>query len=289
MNSKAVLVVLNYNDSDTAIKLADKVKDYDCLNRVILVDNCSPDDSYGRLSDRYKSEDKIDVIKSPSNNGYASGNNYGIKYAEKEVNPDYIFIGNPDIDVEENTLKSMITCMENHKDYGVIAPIVEEGYNVWNLPGFIGMIESLFLVWFNLDKRAIKKRLLKSENEIENAGVVEGSFFLIRREDYDAIDGLDERTFLYSEEIILAKRLEAINKKVGVMPSERYHHYHSVSIRKAYKSSKRKAFPNFYKSFRIYNKYYLHTNALQDVIFKICYGLAYLERGLYDVIKNIRK
>lgn len=289
MNSKAVLVILNYNDANTAIKLADKVKDYDCLERIILVDNCSPDDSFERLSDRYENVGKVDVIKSPSNKGYASGNNFGIKYAEKEVNPDYLFIGNPDIDVEENTIKSMIDCMENHRDYGVVAPIVEEGYNVWNLPGFIGMIESLFLVWFNLDKRAIKKRLLKSSNEIENAGVVEGSFFLIRREDYDAIEGLDERTFLYSEEIILAKRLEAINKKVGVMPSERYHHYHSVSIKKAYKSSKRKAFPNFYKSFRIYNKYYLHTNVFQDVIFRISYGLAYLERGLYDVIKNIRK
>ena len=283
MDCTAVMVILNYNDGRVTRKLTDTVKDYECLDRVIVVDNCSTDDSYEYLHTAFR-KSEVDVIKTPANDGYAVGNNFGIRYAINHYNPKYIFVANPDIAVGESTIRNMIHLMYDNPEYGVLAPIVNQGYNVWNLPGFIGMIESLFLVWFNLDKKKIKDKLLKSTENIEPVGVVEGSFFLIRTEDYVSIDGLDERTFLYAEEIILAKRLEKIGKKIGVLPCERYDHLHSASIKKAYKSSKRKAFPNFYRSFCIYNKYYLNTNAFQNGIFSVCYGLAYFERFIYDVV-----
>ena len=285
--SKTVMVILNYNDADTVMTLTDTVKSYDSLEAVVVVDNCSPDGSYHRLKEHYSaSSDRVHVIQASDNKGYATGNNFGVRYAEEQFHPDWIFIANPDIAVTEETLQEMVRIMEKHPQYGVLAPIVEEGYNVWNLPGFMGMVESLFLIWFNLHKRAIKKDLLKKTEEVTTVGVVEGSFFLIRRKDYDGIQGLDERTFLYAEEIILARRLEKIGQKIGICPRLRYHHYHSVSIKKAYRASKRRAFPNFYKSFRIYNQYYLHTNVVQDVIFRTMYGLAYAERFLYDCVKR---
>ncbi len=285
MSYKAVMVILNYNDKKVTQKLAQAVVDYSCLERVIIVDNCSTDDSYEYLRRVFDSP-TVDVIKTNKNGGYAKGNNFGIKYAITHYNPDCIFVANPDIFVEEKTLQNIMGVMEVRDEYGVLAPIVNDGLNVWNLPGFTGMIESLFLVWFNLDKKRIKERLLKSTKHVEAVGVVEGSFFCIRREDYEAIGGFDERTFLYAEEIILSKRLQSINKKVGVLTGERYDHLHSTSIKKAYNSSKCKAFPNFYKSFRVYNKNYLKTGPIKDTVFFICYKLAYLERFIYDCIKS---
>jgi GT2 family glycosyltransferase len=284
MKCTSVLVILNYNDMKTAEKLARTVKDYECPDRVVVVDNASVDGSFDHLKSAFN-KTEVDVLETPVNGGYASGNNFGIKYAIQHYSPEYIFVANPDIAVSEDTMRKMIACLKEHTEYGVAAPIVNQGFNVWRLPSFIGMIESLFLIWFNLDKKRIKNKLTVSRNEIEDAGVVEGSFFLIRTEDYEAIDGLDERTFLYAEEIILARRLKDIGKKVGVMPALRYDHLHSQSIKKEYRASKRRAFPNFYNSFRIYNKYYLKTNILQDGIFAVCYGLAYIERFIYDVVK----
>lgn len=287
MDYTAVMVILNYNDSKTVEKLTAAVMDYECLDRVIVVDNCSPDASYEKLKEAFR-KSEVDVISAPINGGYASGNNYGIRYAIEHYHPTYVFVANPDIAVKESVLKNMLRDMENHPSYGVMAPIVNQGYNVWRLPGFIGMIESLFLVWFTLDKKRIKKKLLASEHSIVDAGVVEGSFFVIRTEDYLAIDGFDERTFLYAEEIILARRLQKIGKKVGVLTRERYDHLHSASIKKEYNSSKRKAFPNFYRSFYVYNKYYLNTNPVQDLIFYLFYGLAYFERYIYDMCNKLR-
>lgn len=287
MAVRAVMVILNYNDRKTTEKLTGTVMDYECPDRVVVVDNCSSDGSYDELKNRF-AKSMVDVIKAPVNGGYASGNNYGIRYAIEHYHPEYIFVANPDIAVSETVLKNMLRCMDDNPDYGVMAPLVNQGFNVWRLPGFMGMIESLFLIWFNLDKKHIKKKLMTSGLDIADRVVVEGSFFVIRTEDYLAIDGFDERTFLYAEEIILARRLKKAGRKVGVLTKERYDHLHSASIKKEYNASKRKAFPNFYKSFRIYNKYYLNTNPLQDGIFRICYLLAYLERFIYDVINKIR-
>ncbi len=283
MSYKAVIVILNYNDKKVTEKLVRTVLDYLCIERVVVVDNASADDSFAYLKNAFN-RTEIDVIRTRKNGGYAKGNNFGIKYAIEHYKPDCIFVANPDVYVSEETCKNLIEAMECYLDYGILAPVVNQGYNVWKLPGFLGMVESLFLVWFNLDKRSIKKKLLASRKSVEAVGVVEGSFFCIRTKDYVNCGGFDERTFLYAEEIIISKRMAAIGKRVGVMTKESYEHLHSTSIKKEYNSSKRKAFPNFYKSFKVYNKNYLKTGPIRDTIFFVCYKIAYFERFIYDLI-----
>lgn len=282
---KSIFVILNYNDADTAAKLVNTVADYTCLEQIIVVDNCSSDDSFAALS-KLENE-KISVIQASENGGYAKGNHFGISYGIEHFNPDCIFVANPDVSVKEECLLSIMGAMKTHPQYGVISAIVNQGYNVWNLPGFLGMLESLFLIWFNLDKRNIKSKLMTSRNTLEKVGVVEGSFFGIRREAYEKCGGFDLRTFLYVEENILAKRMKEAGFDEGVLTSMRYDHFHSVSIKKQYKSRKAKAFPLFYDSMQLYNHEYLHINAVQDVIFKFCFKLAHFERMIYDFVKSV--
>ena len=174
MNYKAVIVILNYNDKKVTEKLARQLLEYFCLERIVIVDNSSTDDSFEYLKNAFH-RTELDVIKTRKNGGYAKGNNFGIKYAIEHYKPDCIFVANPDISVSEETIINLMETMECYLDFGILAPIVNQGYNVWKLPGFIGMIESLFLVWFNLHKRSIKKKLLKSRQSVEAVGVVEGS------------------------------------------------------------------------------------------------------------------
>ena len=282
---KTVLIILNYNDYETTSKLVNQVKNYSFPDHIVVVDNMSSDDSFMQLK-KMEDTEKITVIQAPTNGGYAKGNNYGARYAIKQFDPEFIFIANPDVSVSEDTFVKLADALSNNANIGVIAPIVNQGANVWRLPGFIGMIESLFLVWFNLDKRLIKNKLIKSQNDVEKIGVVEGSFFCISREAYDSIDGLDENTFLYVEENILSKRLKNEGFSEAVLTKERYDHFHSVSIKKKYKSSKAKAFHNFYDSMTYYNKQYLKTGIVRNLIFDVCYFLAYVERVIYDLIKR---
>ena len=85
------IILLNYNDYKTVIEYINLIKNYNAIDRIVIVDNCSPDGSYEILK-KYES-DKISVIQTDKNKGYAYGNNYGIHYLEKNGEKyDYITI-----------------------------------------------------------------------------------------------------------------------------------------------------------------------------------------------------
>lgn len=282
---KNALIVLNYKDSDTTLKFIEMASAVSFIEKIIVVDNNSCDGSLERLS--VAISDRVDVINSGKNGGYAFGNNYGCRYAIDKYAPDVLFISNPDVSFKNETVEAMQTVLEKDKSIGVVAPIVNKGYNVWNLPGFGGLLESILLVTHNIHKRTIKKRLLVSTKSPVNVGVVEGSFWAMRTENFKNIGGLDERTFLYYEENILAKRLNSNNLKVCVLTDQRYDHYHSVSIKKRY-GGKTRAFKNFHPSMLLYLNEYLGSNPLKRAIFEITFGLGYTERFIYDLINYIR-
>ncbi len=283
--SETALIILNYNDAETTEKLIRLVRDYAALNHIVVVDNQSTDDSYLRLK-AYASE-KVEVIQAEANKGYAAGNNAGARYALKKYHPEYLLIANPDVEFGEQVVEKLVQALQSSESGAVAAPIVNQGYNVWRLPGYLGIIEALFLIWFNLDKRSQKKKLI-AKGGVQPVGVVEGSFFCIKASVFEQIGGLDERTFLYCEENILAKRVNLIGKQVLALADERYDHFHSQSIKKRYRS-KAKAFHHFYPSFDLYNREYLHTGPVRNGLFRLCFGLAYVERVIYDAVMRLKR
>lgn len=281
-----VLVVLNYNDAETTLEFVEMAKKCETIDRIVITDNCSTDDSYSKLCS-LKSI-MVDVIKTEKNGGYAYGNNFGCQYAIKKYSPNVLFISNPDVEFQDETLIKMEKVLGDNKNIGVVAPIVNQGYNVWNLPDFWGVIESIFLLWFNLDKKKIKKKLLNSDKEYEEIGVVEGSFFAISSDAYERVRGFDEKTFLYCEEIILARKLQSRGMKEVVLPKCRYNHYHSVSIKKHY-GGKVRAFKNFHKSMLVYLQDYLKIGRIEKIIFEVSFALGYVERFVYDLYKKVKR
>jgi GT2 family glycosyltransferase len=278
------LVVLNYNDEQTTSSFIKMASACDSICRIVVVDNCSTDDSLEKL--KSFSNNKIDVIKSERNGGYAYGNNFGCNYAIKKYNPKVIFVSNPDVKFSNSVIDRMQNELMKDEKIGVIAPIVNQGYNIWNLPNFIGVIESLFLIWHNIHKRSIKRKLLKSDKTVEYVGVVEGSFWCVKKDAFIKSGGLDERTFLYYEENIFSRRIRECGYSVAVLPKERYDHFHSVSIKKKF-GGKTKAFKFFHTGMKLYMKDYLKCNLFQELVFDLCFALGYVERFLYDVIKRI--
>ena len=47
---KTGIVILNYNDYENTIKMIEQIKDYRCLNKIIIVDNCSTDESVSKIT-----------------------------------------------------------------------------------------------------------------------------------------------------------------------------------------------------------------------------------------------
>ena len=66
---KLAMVIINYNDYDTTKKLIDNIKNYKVLDKIIIVDNASTDNSYNKL--KKLTNEKIVLIRTDDNKGYA--------------------------------------------------------------------------------------------------------------------------------------------------------------------------------------------------------------------------
>ncbi|HIS90270.1 MAG TPA: glycosyltransferase, partial [Candidatus Faecisoma merdavium] len=106
MGSRCYCMILNYNDSETVIKLVNEIKNFLIFDKIIVVDNCSNDNSMKNLI-KIKNP-IIDIIQTDFNGGYGYGNNYGIKYIQKKYGDGYILISNPDVIFTEEMVENLL-------------------------------------------------------------------------------------------------------------------------------------------------------------------------------------
>lgn len=132
-NNKTNIVILNYNNAEDTIDCIKSILKIDNENIcIVLIDNASTNDSVSFLNDWFISKNikigkvsymsdldtfdvedrlysKINFIRVDSNNGYAAGNNIGIKYVvQNALEEDYIWILNNDTIINNDTLKNLI-------------------------------------------------------------------------------------------------------------------------------------------------------------------------------------
>ena len=101
---KTAIIILNYNSEDDTIRFVNEIKEFNVLDKIIVVDNLSPNGDFERL--KVLESEKVDVIQSERNGGYSYGNNYGIKHMEKLGEQfDCVIISNPDIRITEDAIK----------------------------------------------------------------------------------------------------------------------------------------------------------------------------------------
>ncbi len=290
---KCGIVILNYNDFNMTSNLLEMIKEYDSLDKIIVVDNHSTDGSYEKILE-YKS-DKIEVLRALSNGGYSKGNNIGIKYVLNNTDIDIIGIANSDVEFKRAFIERIKKQFEERDDYAIISglQISPEG-NVANHPFWPEYTTKQYfrmkLLSFHLVKHFLKPkwyqnylmRKLGCENSFFRVGAVEGSLFFIRRKDIELTGLLDENIFIYYEEDILAKKIKSIGRKIGVDSSACYIHYGAGTTQKVF-SSKTKINHKFYSSVYFFNKYQSDNKMLQILNFLICEFLRVEEMILLSI------
>lgn len=265
---KIGLVIVNYNDAKTTIRLLKQLKGFQNIDSIIVVDNNSTDDSYNQLKEQEKGN--VSIIKTSENKGYASGMNAGAKYLIEKIGKCNIIFSNSDIIIKNakdlNTLSSDI-----NREVAVASPVIEEHGNLnrgWKKTTAI--TESLLNLPY-ISRYFKKKKLYYKEEYYKHdksyVDVVSGCFFMVDSEVLEQVNYFDENTFLYYEELIFAKKLEEAGKKLIVDNRVKVIHDHSVTIDKNIKRI------NKYKilkaSQRYYVKNYLKGNLLEMALLYI--------------------
>lgn len=234
---KVWIIVLNYQSYEDTIKYVEclKKQKYIDLN-ILIVDNCSKNESYESLYNKYKSVNNIEVIKSERNGGYAYGNNFGLHYL-KSNHFDYLIISNNDIIIEDSFLISKMIEEYSKLDLpAFVAPLMFVNGNLsvfsaWKMPSFcIDIIGSLRILEFLLGNKTIYE--IKMDNTSMVVDCLPGSFFLSKKNVIYDLNLMDEKTFLYGEEVILAKKVKDMGLKNYLLKSLKYEHLTSKTISK---------------------------------------------------------
>lgn len=284
------IVILNYNDAASTMKLVDSIIGYESLGHIVVVDNCSTDDSLKHLSRQYLDNNKVSVISSGKNGGYSYGNNFGAKYLMDKFSTQVIFIANPDVLFDERLIKSIVKQFEASKEYGVLTGVmVRPDGNVDSAPyrKLYSYAHDLGDCFLTVRRLVYEKRRYEVDYSVPvmDVEVIQGSFFAITAKAFKKINGLDENIFLYYEELILAKKLKNAGYKSGLLTTEKYLHNHSISIRRSMKNIR--IWKAVLKSKYYYQKEYNDANKAEMLLLHVCGAFSVFEKFIIEVFRKM--
>ncbi|MDM8261386.1 glycosyltransferase family 2 protein [Limosilactobacillus vaginalis] len=229
--------ILNYNDADHVVRLVKKIIDYKLIDNILIVDNCSTDNSYSLLKKVFFNNIKVKVIKTLSNRGYGVGNNFGVNYAFNYLKSDYVLLSNPDVFFTENVIKSLIDAMLNDSNNGICAPtqkikgkVIKE--RAWKIPTKFQYVFGETRLAKLIGSTSLYKSSYFSSSR-SGVDCVPGALLLLNVRKFLDIGGYDERMFLYCEETTIGFKMKKRGYSTILLNNEFYDHIQSTSINKS--------------------------------------------------------
>jgi GT2 family glycosyltransferase len=216
------IIIVNWN---TCRMLAD------CLNaamaavanlsfEIIVVDNASTDGSQELVQRQFPN---VHLIANTTNVGFAKANNQALRCSRGR----YVLLLNSDAFVDKNTIEEMIVFMDQHPEAGIAGCKLR--YPNGRLQPSCMTFPTLFTelcIAIGLNKLFPKSRLFgrtfMTYWEYDGTCEVEaimGAFMLVRAAAIDEVGFLDERYFMYSEEIDWCYRFRQQGWKIYYYPA----------------------------------------------------------------------
>ncbi|MDQ3008195.1 MAG: glycosyltransferase family 2 protein [bacterium] len=203
---------------------------------VVIVDNASmkPFDLPQKFTPKM-----FEVVRSESNLGFTGGNNLGISYALEKYNSDYVLLLNSDTTVEPNFLQQLYKASQASPHQGVICPAIyfskgreffgpsytaEEKGNVFWYAG--GSIDWQNVLCFHRGVDEVDRNHVNLQTKSDFAT---GCCMLIKREVLEKIGLLDERFFLYLEDVDFSVRAMKHGYEIGFAPESKIWHKNAGS------------------------------------------------------------
>lgn len=215
IKERLAIIVLTYNSTEDCRKCIGQLKLQQGITiDIIVVDNCSHDEERKKIEQICMQED-VAFIPNSENRGYAAGNNIGLRYVAKQGYR-YAAICNPDMEFPyHDCLKKCLDKMVEDDSIAILAPdiVMSDGITHQNpqLDGkdnFWTILLGPYYLFMGILRHNLPQNYAEDDWETSRyCKKVVGCFFLIRMLFLERINFMDEGTFLYCEEPILARQV----------------------------------------------------------------------------------
>lgn len=229
------IVIVSWNTKDILDDCLESVyrETKDIEFETIVVDNASEDGSAEMVREKYP---QVKLIAHDANVGFAAGNNIGFKVCTGE----YILLLNSDTIVLEGALQKSVAYAKAHPDFGVVScKILNQDLTLQpNCSMYPSLLNSVFFItglYRALPKNKLFGRAAMTwwdyddEREVQ---VLKGCFMLVRKDALAQVGPMDERFFMYSEEVDWCYRFHKAGWKLGFFPTAQIIHLGGVSAAK---------------------------------------------------------
>lgn len=117
-------IILHYIVEEETVSCVCHVKSLAGEKKIVVVDNCSPNQSGTALKTRYENDPEVDVLLNLHNDGFARGNNLGCRWAKEQYSPDFYVVMNNDIEIRQLDFIDRIQKQWEQKQFDVLGPDV---------------------------------------------------------------------------------------------------------------------------------------------------------------------
>jgi GT2 family glycosyltransferase len=192
--------------------------------QITLVDNASADGTAAHVREKWPA---VTVIDAGANLGFAKANNIAIRSTDS----DYVLLMNPDTVAPPGAIQTLVRGLAAHPEAAIAgARLLSPGgfpELSWGAP--IGpwneLKQKIFSGLYHRKVRTIVRRVDKLSRQPREVAWVSAACMVIRRADLDAVGLLDERFFMYTEDVDLCVQMAARGRKVlYVAGAEVLHH-----------------------------------------------------------------
>jgi N-acetylglucosaminyl-diphospho-decaprenol L-rhamnosyltransferase len=177
------------------------------------------------------------LLRGASNTGFAAGINRAVEASRGR----YVFLLNPDCELEPGALADLVRYLDAHPEAAAAAPLLSDDdggsqreFQLRRLPTFASLLVEVLGLSRLWPSNPVTARYRYRDLDLSVPQVVEqpaAAALLLRRDLFDEIGPFDERfTPAWFEDVDYARRLAAAGKRVVVVPSARARHFGGASL-----------------------------------------------------------